>query len=138
MRSNDNNLISWRNCFFLFHHQYISYLGWTRVDLETSEFALVIERREQQTRSEVLWIKSLALFCPRVNPITFFDSRLLAGTHTRSPSDRSVRGRFALLVTSQRDGRIVLLRSRETDSKLRVTRRLSRFVHIQLPKRTRR
>lgn len=72
------------------------------------------------------WIKSLALFRPRVNPITFFDSRLLAGTHTRLPSDRSVRGRFALLVTSRRNGRIhvhtygPVPKSREVDSKLRV------------------
>lgn len=36
------------------------------------------------------WIKPLAPFRPWVNPIIFFDSRLLAGTHTRLPSDRSV------------------------------------------------
>lgn len=50
------------------------------------------------------WIKSFALFHPPVNPITFFDSRLLAGTHIRLPSYHSVWGRFTLLVTSRRNG----------------------------------
>ena len=81
--------------------------------------------RATQIPSQVRGIKSLALFRPRVNPITFFDSRLLAGTHTRLPSDRSVERaiRVARDVTA-RDGCTyvrtyvyTVLRSREADSK---------------------
>jgi len=79
-----------------------------------TEFAPTIESNTNSIPS--LWIKSLALFRPRVNPITFFDSRLLAGTHTRLPSDRSVRERFASLVTSRGTDVRTVLRSR-ADSK---------------------
>lgn len=66
------------------------------------------------------WIKSLALFRPRVNPITFFDSRLLAGTHTPD---------YPPIIPFEGDSRCSwhhdgtdgpAPKSREVDSKLRV------------------
>lgn len=117
--------------FFSFYYQYV-FVSWMSTWLIAKNRIYADNRvvRATQIPSQVRGLNRLHYSALRVNPITFFDSRLLAGTHTRLPSDRTIESDSRR--SWRHEGRM-FVRSFDLEKQIRNViadcRRLLRFVH---------